>query len=76
MYFCSDLFIGNNNQNLLEEYRKSNVRIVQVSKGFNAMSYRDRPDGFISLFNTEHIGITSEINGPILIPDQIENLET
>ena len=73
LYFCSDLFIGNNNQNLLEEYRKSNVRIVQVSKKvFNAMSYRDRPDGFISLFNTEHIGITSEINGPILIPDQIE----
>ena len=68
-----DSFIGNNNQNLLEEYRKSNVRIVQVSKKvFNAMSYRDRPDGFISLFNTEHIGITSEINGPILIPDQIE----
>ena len=32
LYFCSDLFIGNNNQNLLEEYRKSNVRIVQVSK--------------------------------------------
>ena len=41
-------------------------------KVFNAVSYRDRPDGFLSLFNTEYIGIPNEINGPILIPDQIE----
>ena len=74
--YVSDIEKGimnvNGNYKIISE-KKSNVRIVQVSKKvFNAMSYRDRPDGFISLFNTELIGITSEINGPILIPDQIE----
>ena len=73
LYFCSELFIGNNNQNLLQEHKESNIRIVEVSKKvFKAVSYRDRPDGFLSLFNTEYIGIPNKINGPILIPDQIE----
>ena len=73
LYFCRELFIGDNNQYLLDEYKKKDVRTVEVSKKvFNALSYRDRPDGFLSLFNTEYSNIPLEINGPILVPDQIE----
>ena len=55
LYFCRELFIGDNNQYLLDEYKKKDVRTVEVSKKvFNALSYRDRPDGFLSLFNIEY----------------------
>ena len=43
LYFCSDLFIGENNKDLLDECEQENIRIVKVSeKVFKAMSYRDR----------------------------------
>ena len=73
MYFCNELFIGENNIDLIDEYEQQNIRIVKVSeKVFRAMSYRDRPDGFITVFNTKYLGLPNKINGPILIPDQIE----
>ena len=73
LYFCSDLFIGENNKDLLDECEQENIRIVKVSeKVFKAMSYRDRPDGFIAVFNTRELSLPDKINGPILIPDQIE----
>ena len=73
LYFCNDLFIGENNKDLLDECEQENIRIVKVSeKVFKAMSYRDRPDGFIAVFNTRDLNLPDKINGPILIPDQIE----
>ena len=73
LYFCNELFIGENNIDLIDEYEQQNIRIVKVSeKVFRAMSYRDRPDGFITVFNTKYLGLPNKINGPILIPDQIE----
>ena len=39
LYFCSDLFIGENNKDLLDECEQENIRIVKVSeKVFKAMS--------------------------------------
>ena len=39
LYFCSDLFIGVNNKDLLDECEQENIRIVKVSeKVFKAMS--------------------------------------
>ena len=73
LYYCNELFIGENNSDLIDECEQQHIRIVKVSeKVFRAMSYRDRPDGFITVFNTKYLGLPNKINGPILIPDQIE----
>jgi len=73
LYFCDEYFMGDNNDELLQKFENENVRIVRMSKKiFSQLSYRDRPDGFISLFDTVELSIPNKLNGPILIPDQIE----
>ncbi len=51
LYICEDLFVGDNNYALINAFNKKNIRIVTLSKKvFEAISYRDKPDGILSLF--------------------------
>ena len=74
LYICREFFIGENNQELIEKFKNKNIRIVDLtSKTFKAISYRDRPDGMISLFKVKTQNIDNkDLSGPILIADSIE----
>ena len=73
LYICDSFFMGENNEALVNRFISENIRVVDVSeKIFKEISYRDRPDGIISLFNTNHQTTPNKVSGPILIPDQIE----
>ena len=74
LYICEELFVGENNYELINTFNKKNIRIVTLSKKvFEAISYRDKPDGILSLFLQKNLSvIESNINGPILVADQIE----
>ena len=74
LYICEELFIGENNYDLISLFNKKNVRIVTLTKRvFEAVSYRDRPDGIISLFIQKNLMVSEDtVEGPILIADQIE----
>ena len=55
------------------KFENKNIRIVQVAlKVFKEISYRDKPDGIISIFDVNKNKLPKTISGPILIPDQIE----
>tara|TARA_B100001250_G_scaffold213342_1_gene182975 strand:+ start:364 stop:1158 length:795 start_codon:yes stop_codon:yes gene_type:complete len=74
LYICEELFVGDNNYSLINAFNKKNIRIVTLSKKvFEAISYRDKPDGILSLFIQKNLKvIESEIKGPALVADQIE----
>lgn len=74
LYICEELFVGDNNYSLINAFNKKNIRIVTLSKKvFEAISYRDKPDGILSLFIQKNLTvIESEIKGPVLVADQIE----
>ena len=55
LYICSELFVGNNNFELIDQFKIKQIRIVKLSKKvFNSLSYRDKPDGILSLFMTKN----------------------
>ena len=73
LYICPELFVGENNEKLIRKFENKNIRIVQVAlKVFKEISYRDKPDGIISIFDVNKNKLPKTISGPILIPDQIE----
>tara|TARA_B100001250_G_C19752460_1_gene768442 strand:+ start:288 stop:1085 length:798 start_codon:yes stop_codon:yes gene_type:complete len=74
LYICEDLFVGDNNYALINAFNKKNIRIVTLSKKvFEAISYRDKPDGILSLFIQKNLSVVeSVVNGPVLVADQIE----
>ncbi len=73
LYICEEYFIGENNLNLVDQFLEKKIRLVRVTSNvFSNISYRDRPDGFISVFNVNKLQFPNNINGPTLIPDQIE----
>lgn len=74
LYICDDLFMGENNFELVDKFKNKNIRIVKLSKKvFAALSYRDKSDGIISLFKTKDLSlIDNPLSGPIFIADKIE----
>ena len=74
LYICEELFVGENNYEMINAFNKKNIRIVTLSKKvFEAISYRDKPDGILSLFIQKNLSaIESNIKGPVLVADQIE----
>jgi TrmH family RNA methyltransferase len=50
LLFCPEWFLKDSNDELLELAEKSGAELIEVSKSvFEKISYRDRPDGFISI---------------------------
>ena len=54
-FFCPDLFQGDNEPALLRDARAAGARMFECSDAaFRKMSYRDRPDGLLSLAPQRH----------------------
>jgi len=50
LFICEELFLGSNEQALIERIRKKNSQIFTCNKAvFQKMSYRDRPDGLLAI---------------------------
>jgi RNA methyltransferase, TrmH family len=50
LYFCAELFQGENDEALLASLHESGARLFHCSKPvFEKISYRDRPDGLLAL---------------------------
>ena len=56
LFFCEELFQGENNHTLLETAKHSGATLFQCSKPvFEKISYRDRPDGLLALAPQLHL---------------------
>jgi TrmH family RNA methyltransferase len=50
LLYCSEWFLKDSNEDLINNAEASGAELIEVSKGvFEKLSYRDRPDGFISV---------------------------
>lgn len=55
LFFCKNLFLGENEQALLASCQKQNVQLIEVDeKLLTKLSYRDRPDGLIAVAKKMH----------------------
>ena len=53
LYFCRECFLGQNEDRILNFFVERNIKIYEIPKKiFEKMSYRDRPDGLVSVANT------------------------
>lgn len=56
LFICPDLFLGSNEQFLIERIRKNGAQILTCTKPvFEKISYRDRPDGLVGLAPQRHL---------------------
>lgn len=76
LYICKELVRDGDGKELIDGFRSRGVRIVEVlEKPFIHISYRDKPDGFISIFPIYEQKLTDlgvEDMKRILIADKIE----
>ena len=76
LYICEELIRDADGIELIDNFSNRGIRIVKVSKKpFLHISYRDKPDGFISIFPIYKQKLTDLNPGDmkrILIADQIE----
>lgn len=50
LFYCPELFLGENESSLIEEVTKCGGRVFSCSKDvFHKISYRDRPDGLLAV---------------------------
>lgn len=50
LFICPELFLGDNEDALIDDFAAENVEIVRLKKNlFEKLSFRDRPDGLILL---------------------------
>ncbi len=50
LFICPKLFLGSNENTLIEEVQKSGAEIIRCSEQvFQKLSYRDRPDGLVAI---------------------------
>lgn len=60
VYFCSDLFLGSNEQNLISRaISQKNGSFACSEKVFRKISYRDRPDGLLAIAKQRHQSLDS-----------------
>ena len=76
LYICKELIQNKESKELVDSFDARGIRIVEVAKKpFMHISYRDKPDGFISIFPIYEQRLT-DLNTDdikrILIADQIE----
>lgn len=56
LFICPSLFLGINEEELIEGYEKQGVEIIScIEKTFRMLSYRDRPDGLIAIAEQRHL---------------------
>lgn len=50
VYICSEWWLKDSNDQLVADMQKSGAQVIELPKDlFKSLSYRDRPDGFLSL---------------------------
>lgn len=58
LYICPELFLGSNEEKLIELYRLSGAEVYLCSKKvFEHISYRDRPDGLLGLSKKQSLSL-------------------
>lgn len=58
LFICPDLFLGENEPDLIAKVKARGAKIVETTpKVFHKMSYRDRPDGLISVARQARSGL-------------------
>ena len=76
IYFCSDLFLGDNEKALIEKIVAAGAEAIEMGPAaFHKVSYRDRPEGLIGLaeqFPTNLDGLLLSPNPLILVVESIE----
>ncbi|MBA3815418.1 MAG: RNA methyltransferase [Parachlamydiaceae bacterium] len=56
LYICPELFLGENEQALIERITHKGGRLLTCSEAvFRKISYRDRPDGLVALAPQQHL---------------------
>jgi RNA methyltransferase, TrmH family len=59
LFICPELFLGSNEQQLIEKVRKQRGQILLCDqKVFRKLSYRDRPDGLLAIAPQQHLTLT------------------
>jgi TrmH family RNA methyltransferase len=76
LVFCRDWFLKDNNEELISAMLAAGVELVAVSKPvFKKLSYRDRPDGFISIATQPVVGLENinvEPGSIVLVVESVE----
>ena len=58
LFICPELFLGSNEQFLIERIQKNGTQIFNCTKPvFEKISYRDRPDGLLGLAPQRHLSL-------------------
>lgn len=58
LFFCRDLFLGENEDSLIESAMKSGAELFSCTKSvFQKLSYRDRPDGLLAVAEQKHLSL-------------------
>ncbi len=76
LFFCPEWFLKDANDELIEKIGNSGAELIEVAKNtFKKLSYRDRPDGFISVAKQPDVDLNNiKINDSsvLLVVEQIE----
>ena len=76
LWVCPDLYLGDNEDDLVASVAERGVEIVEVSaEPFRKMSYRDRPEGLLAIcrqFDTTLDRITLSATPLVLVVESIE----
>ena len=76
LLFCPEWFLKDSNDDLIEKISDSGAEIIEVAQNtFKKMSYRDRPDGFISIAKQPEVELEDLVvkdEDVFLIVEQIE----
>ncbi|NGX42206.1 MAG: 23S rRNA (uridine(2479)-2'-O)-methyltransferase [Chlamydiae bacterium] len=72
LFICPELFLGTNEQTLIDRIEKSGAQIFLCSEPvFHKLSYRDRPDGLLTIAPQQHLSLNdikpSEGVSPLLV---------
>jgi len=55
LYYCPEWFLGENEQKVLDETKKSGAKLIQLGKdAFLRVAYRQRPDGLLAIGKQWH----------------------
>ncbi|MBJ7449906.1 MAG: RNA methyltransferase [Parachlamydiales bacterium] len=58
LFFCPELFLGENENSLIQTIANKNSSIFILPKSlFEKVSYRDRPDGLIAIAHQKHLNL-------------------
>lgn len=74
LFICPELFLGENENSLIEQARKESAQIiVTTEKVFRKLSYRDRPDGLLAIAHTMQLQLSDlekkleKVKSPLII---------